>query len=200
MEYKMLSTENIFPNKWNPNEMSENTFSHLKEEIKRVGCIDPVTVWEVKKGKYEIIDGEHRFLAAKELGLKEVPVIILEVKDKSEAQLLTLNLNRIKGVDDPLKLAKVVTELSTLMSPEELDNILRIKQEELEMMKELLTLPDPELHIKELEGHDDFRLVLIFGEDQKDTIVKALELAEGKSNEEKLVTICKVFLKEVTKK
>jgi ParB family chromosome partitioning protein len=53
--------------------------NHLISSIERVGFIVPLVVVE-KNGEYVILDGQHRFLAAKKLELRELPVIIVPQK------------------------------------------------------------------------------------------------------------------------
>jgi ParB family chromosome partitioning protein len=53
--------------------------NHLISSIDRVGFITPLIVSE-KNGKYVILDGQHRFLAAQKLELKELPVIVVPQK------------------------------------------------------------------------------------------------------------------------
>jgi len=53
--------------------------THLISSIERVGFIVPLVVTE-KDGKYVILDGQHRFLAAQKLELKELPVIVVPQK------------------------------------------------------------------------------------------------------------------------
>jgi len=50
--------------------------THLISSIERVGFIVPLIVTE-KDGKYVILDGQHRFLAAQKLELKELPVVVV---------------------------------------------------------------------------------------------------------------------------
>ncbi|MGC8981584.1 MAG: ParB/RepB/Spo0J family partition protein [Minisyncoccia bacterium] len=55
---------------------------HLISSIERVGFIVPLIVVkkEDEEDKYVVIDGQHRLLAARELGIKELPVIIVPQK------------------------------------------------------------------------------------------------------------------------
>ena len=55
----------------------------LTNSIKEQGVIQPIVVRSSKysEGKYEIITGERRWLAAQNAGLHEVPVVILNVND-----------------------------------------------------------------------------------------------------------------------
>jgi len=53
--------------------------NHLISSIERVGFIVPLVVIE-KGGKYLILDGQHRFLAAQKLDLQELPVIVVPTR------------------------------------------------------------------------------------------------------------------------
>ena len=58
---------------------SQYHVKHLINSMERIGFLVPVIVVEhpEEKDKFMIIDGQHRFLAAKELGIKELPIIIV---------------------------------------------------------------------------------------------------------------------------
>jgi hypothetical protein len=57
-----------------------------------------------------IVDGEHRWRAAKRIGLKKVPVHYLEESD-AEAKMDTVAFNRFRGDFDMFKLADVFERL-----------------------------------------------------------------------------------------
>ena len=79
----------IIPNKYQPRKVfDEKELTSLSESIKTYGIINPILVRK-KEDKYEIIAGERRFRAAKQVGLTEVPVI---VKDADEQQMAELAL------------------------------------------------------------------------------------------------------------
>jgi len=63
----------------------------LKSSIKKIGFTIPLIV--VRRGEDNIIiDGQHRFLAAKELGIKELPAII--IPEKYAHNLMELNVEK----------------------------------------------------------------------------------------------------------
>ncbi len=69
--------------------------SALADSIKEHGLIQPLTVRRLASGYYQIIAGERRWRAAKEAGLAEVPVNIIEADDKKVMELgLIENLQR----------------------------------------------------------------------------------------------------------
>jgi ParB family chromosome partitioning protein len=68
--------------------------TELMESIREHGIIQPLIVRRVN-GKLELIAGERRFRASRELGLKEVPVIVREASDKDVLEMALIeNLQR----------------------------------------------------------------------------------------------------------
>ena len=62
---------------------SEEKLDELANSIKQNGIIQPIAVRPNKNenGKYEIVAGERRWIAAQRAGLHEIPVIILNLSD-----------------------------------------------------------------------------------------------------------------------
>jgi len=76
----------------NPNKMKKNQLQALRKAIKRWGFIVPI----VTNRDLLVADGEQRLTVAKELGMKQVPVIRLDVEDV-DRRLLRQVLNKLKG-------------------------------------------------------------------------------------------------------
>lgn len=110
MQIETIKIDKIKPNKWNPNQMTDSQMNFLMAEMKRLGYVQPILVRPIKN-HYEIIDGWHRWKAAKSVGYKELQCVIVQLND-DEAKLATINMNRIKGTDDAMKLATLLEELS----------------------------------------------------------------------------------------
>jgi DNA modification methylase len=79
----------------NPNKMTEKQKTALKKNIKEFGFIVPIITNE----DLVIADGEHRWICAKELGMREVPVVRLPVSDV-DRRILRQVLNKLKGSHD----------------------------------------------------------------------------------------------------
>lgn len=114
-----VSPDDLRTNKWNPNEMGEKEFELLKEQIAEVGFIDPPTVVEVEgddgKTYYRLIGGEHRVAAAKELGLKKIPVDVLQNdrwKDEDLQKFQTVRLNILHGKMKPEKFVTLYNQMA----------------------------------------------------------------------------------------
>ena len=62
--------------------LPEESIQELAHSIQEQGIINPIVVRKIEENSYEILAGERRFRAATLIGLKEVPVSILEVGDE----------------------------------------------------------------------------------------------------------------------
>jgi len=63
----------------------------LTASIERMGFITPLVAVQ-RDGKYVIIDGQHRFTAGSELGMKEFPVVV--VPEKLARRMMSLNVEQ----------------------------------------------------------------------------------------------------------
>ena len=72
----------VEPNRNQPRKtFDEDSLIELAENIKQIGIINPLIVTD-KGDHYEIVGGERRWRAAKKVGLKEVPVIVVNLTDE----------------------------------------------------------------------------------------------------------------------
>lgn len=109
--------EQIYPNPWNPNMTSKRVDEAIRESIGIYGMVDPITCRRHPEigGALQVIDGEHRLEACKEMGLSTVPVVVLDVND-ANAKKLTIIANETRGRAEKQSLAQLVAEIA-----EELD-------------------------------------------------------------------------------
>ncbi len=79
-----ISLSEIIPNKFQPRKnFDRENLDDLTNSIKERGVIQPIIVRRSNsdKAKYEIIAGERRWLAARQAGLHEIPVVVTEADD-----------------------------------------------------------------------------------------------------------------------
>lgn len=90
-----VGLEQIVPSPLQPRkEFVQEQLAELMGSIKEHGIIQPLIVRRVN-GKLELIAGERRFRASRELGLKEVPVIVREASDQDVLEMALIeNLQR----------------------------------------------------------------------------------------------------------
>jgi len=107
---KTVPIHHVEPNPWNPNQQSKEIFEKEKASIKELGLLGSILVRE-RTGGYEILDGEHRWKACKELGYTEITVESIGEIEEKDAKLLTILLNNLHGKDDLEKRAKIFETL-----------------------------------------------------------------------------------------
>ncbi len=77
-------------NKYQPRvRFDELKLQELANSIKKNGIIQPIAVREEKgdSGRYQIVAGERRWLAAQKAGLHQVPIIILDLDDNEALEI-----------------------------------------------------------------------------------------------------------------
>jgi DNA modification methylase len=105
-----LPIDDLHPDPANPRRISDDELESLTRSIREFGFVDPVIA---RKEDKTIIGGHQRVLAARRLGLKTVPVVLLDLPVE-QARLLNLSLNRISGDWDQELLARLVVELDAV--------------------------------------------------------------------------------------
>lgn len=76
-------------------------FEELKDSIEECGVLQPLLVRPLSGGKtscdYEIVDGMHRYCAAKQIGLNQVPCIVEQLTDDDVLRLqIECNAHRLE--------------------------------------------------------------------------------------------------------
>lgn len=87
--------------------------AELAESIKTHGVIQPLILRELKDDRYIIVAGERRWRAAKMVGLKEVPAIIMELSDRDILEIsLIENIQRqdLNPIEEALAYRKLLND------------------------------------------------------------------------------------------
>jgi len=200
-EIKMVETESLKPNEYNPNIMTDEQFNSLMNDFKENGFVgQPIIINDNK----EIIDGEHRWRCAKFLGYETVPVVYFNPKDADHQKMLTIGWNAKRGEMSPLKLAGLISELNQKYTLEELSGKLGFSANQLkdtlamtQVTKEFMDKIKKEAEIINNEVPSVMNFAV--SKEQEKTINEALEISLGKSKGEKLYYICNLYLKQEPK-
>ncbi len=94
-----IPVELIDPNPYQPRlNFEPKALEELKKSILSNGLIQPITIRRIQNNRYELIAGERRLKACKDIGFRDIPAYIIKV-DTQEAMLamaLIENLQREK--------------------------------------------------------------------------------------------------------
>lgn len=134
-KYLTVPVSCLQPNPWNTNVVSPVNDLKLEESIRRNGLFKPIIVRElpVDEGSspqqiYEIIGGEHRWRAAINIGMQQVPIVNLGDIDDKRAKEISVIDNARYGDDDTLAFAELMKELGSV---EDLQSFLPYVDEDL---------------------------------------------------------------------
>lgn len=105
-----LEVSRIVPNRYQPRlDFNEDQLHELVASIKEKGVLAPILVRR-SGDKYEIIAGERRFRAARQLELERVPVVVRDADDK-EALVLSIVENIQRQELNPMEEANAFQRL-----------------------------------------------------------------------------------------
>lgn len=74
----------------------EEQIEEIANSIREFGFNDPIAAWHNADGEAEIIEGHGRLAAAKQLGMKKVPVIFLDDMNDDERRAYGLLHNKLQ--------------------------------------------------------------------------------------------------------
>jgi len=113
------------PNEYNPNRETEDEFEMLKASMREDGFTQPILCMQ----DGTIIDGEHRWRAAQELGYEKVPVVKVSMTE-AQRRIATMRHNRARGQDDTSEVAALFLDLEKLGALDWAQEALRLSDEE----------------------------------------------------------------------
>ena len=96
MEHKIISKDidSLIFAEYNPSQLTKEQYKHLKDSIDRFGLVDPIIVNKNKDRKNIIVGGHQRVKVAKDMNIKEVPVLEVDLTYDRERELnVRLNAN-----------------------------------------------------------------------------------------------------------
>lgn len=162
IQIKYVQTDSLRSSEYNPRKWSKEAIDQLKESIERYGFVDPLLVNSTPKREGIVIGGHFRLSIAKELGIKEVPVVYLNIPDLEREKELNIRLNKNTGAWDFDLLAEFDESfLSDIgFSSEELDSVFEMEEtpQEFNLKKELEKLDIKNIEVQkgdvyQLGGH-----------------------------------------------
>ena len=109
-----LAVSKLQPGRYQPRRnMHADKLAELADSIRAQGVIQPIVVREITDGRFEIIAGERRWRAAQLAELREVPVVVREVDDRSViAMALIENIQRedLNPLEEATSLQRLIDE------------------------------------------------------------------------------------------
>ncbi|NIX75520.1 ParB/RepB/Spo0J family partition protein [Microvirga terricola] len=143
---RKVPVEFLRPNPRNPRKHFEDgELQELAQSIKDRGIIQPIVVRPVpnKADAYEIVAGERRWRASQVAGLHEVPIVVVDIDDKTSLEYAILeNVQRadLNPIEEALGYSRLMAEFS--YTQDNLSKIIGKSRSHIANMMRLNDLPD----------------------------------------------------------
>ena len=116
-EFREVPVDAIRPNPKQPRQVfDEDAQDELKMSIREFGLLQPVVVREVGEGSYELVMGERRWRASRELGLPTIPAIVRATADDAmlrDALLENLHRAQLNPLEEAAAYRQLLDEFGT---------------------------------------------------------------------------------------
>jgi hypothetical protein len=126
LQVEYVAPAELKPNTYNPNRQTEDEFEMLKASMREDGFTQPILC--MTDGT--IVDGEHRWRAAQELGYEKVPVVRVSMSE-AQRRIATMRHNRARGRDDTAAVAELMLDLEKLGALDWAQEALLLSDEEM---------------------------------------------------------------------
>lgn len=138
-----IAIEDIQINPFQPRvNFEKEKIYELAESIKELGIIQPITVRKLGYNKFQLISGERRLKASKELGLKSIPSFIRIANDEQMLEMaLVENIQRenLNPIEIAISFQRLIKECN--LTQEQCGNKLGKKRSTITNFLRLLKLP-----------------------------------------------------------
>ena len=115
--YRELPVDEIRPNAKQPRQaFDEDAQEELKTSIKEFGLLQPVVVRETGPGSYELVMGERRWRASRDLGLPTIPAIVRDTADDAmlrDALLENLHRQQLNPLEEAAAYQQLLDDFGT---------------------------------------------------------------------------------------
>jgi ParB family chromosome partitioning protein len=119
-----INIDEISVNPFQPRSNFNNTsLQELSISIKNIGIIQPITVRKIENNNYQLISGERRLRACKELRLKNIPAYVREANDQDSLEMaLVENIHRqdLDAIEIAISYQRLIEEIN--LTQEELSD------------------------------------------------------------------------------
>ena len=136
-----VDVDKVHANDYNPNTVAPPEMRLLELSITSDGFTQPIVVWQTGD-EYEVVDGFHRYRVGKKIGMKQLPVVVVnpDRTDRGDRIASTIRHNRARGKHLIDGMSEIIQELA------------RRNWSDKKIARELGMEPDEVLRLKQITG------------------------------------------------
>jgi len=136
-----VDTDLVHANNYNPNTVAPPEMRLLELSIVSDMFTQPIVVWRSEDG-YEVVDGFHRYRVGKKLGMKQLPLVVVNADRVGRGDRIasTIRHNRARGRHQVEGMSDIIQELA------------RRNWSDKKIARELGMEPDEVLRLKQITG------------------------------------------------
>ena len=141
---------------WNANQMDDIMLNRLKGSVQRFELVQPLVVRATADSHYEVLSGNQRPKALKDMGYRKLPCVIVDLDD-ADAMLLAQVLNDLHGEDNLGKKGALFKDILSDISESE---VLLLLPETMDSLRALASISEADMaqHLKAWEQAQSARL------------------------------------------
>jgi len=199
IDSRVVPLADVKPNAYNPKKHYDSTpegrnqFARVFKSMKQNQQIEPILVRELKDGSFEIVNGFHRYEAAKKLQWKDIWINNLGKIGSKKAKALAIATEDAKIPLDRVELAKLVSEI--MGDPSMIDELI-YTEEEIKQMQEMLKFNWDEYQSKEatednkeLTGDEDDQYTVVIPSDRLESWELLMKKTGFKKDSDLLISL-----------
>lgn len=177
LEITHVHIDDIHPNDYNPNRQSTHDFELLCRSMEEDGFTTPIIV---QRKDNVIVDGEHRWRAAKVLGYTQVPVVFVDMTPE-QMRISTLRHNRARGTEDAGLVSEIIRDLQKLGALDWAADSLMMDNHDIDLLTQQIAQPESSLE-RETSGPLTFENIETFRQLEE-------EMQSAKAHQEKQTAV-----------
>lgn len=131
-KYALVPIDKLVAAEWNYKKESESMTSKLVENMRRNGQVENVLVRELDNGTYEVVNGNHRVAAMRQIGASNVIAYNLGKISDEEAYRISIETNETSFDVNYVQLSKLIKSLGGTWDMEELLKTLPYDQSQID--------------------------------------------------------------------
>lgn len=125
LHIEYVSVDDIYPNDYNPNAHTAESFDLLVKSLLYFGFTMPIVV---NRSDMKIVDGENRYRAACIIGYKLIPVCFVDF-DEEKLRYATIMHNAARGHDNGEMMKRLTDYLDTHFNNHSADVLLKSRKQ-----------------------------------------------------------------------